>query len=314
MVGGVVMGREFLIFSAGEYPQGDYRNIEVLQRFVERFNGNKQRLACFVGHKNPWEVRTDSDEFSHGEVNQLRINQRGDIYATEYELDDFLKEAIATGKLLCVSPEIYGDPQKEIDIFGLAFLGRTPSQNPFAVLPAMFGKSELGSCVGSFGIRKLKAIFRKREEDTEMTDEEKKAFAKMQERLDVIEKENTDLKKQSADFSAKLSATVTSDADKERIAFFGKARDEGKITPAEYDSMMKIDASLADNETARKAFREMIDGKKKVEMGHTVTGEGATESSPDNFSVGEIKRFQRENNIASFEEAAKLFSKKVEGK
>jgi len=314
--------KEFLIFESGKYPQGDYSNIEILGKFVEKFNSNKQRLSCFVGHKYSWEMRTDADEFSHGEINELRINQKGQVFAVDYSLDDYLKEAVATGKLLCCSPEIYGDPTKEIDIRGLAFLGRTPSQNPYAVLPQMFGvKNEFSDCIGSFSINTLKRYFKQSVNTTDinnegvdipMTDEEKKQFQVLQDRLTALESSNIELKTQNENFSKVITGNATADLQKESKDFFSKLQAEGKVAPAFFEKAVDLDSTLQGDE--KKKFREMFSTMEPIIKPETHTLTGQLSDSSDNFSVDEIKRFQAENKISSFEEAAKLFQRKVGGK
>lgn len=263
------MPKEFLIFEAGVYPQGDYSNREVLTEFVNRFNNNKQRLPVFVGHKEKYEQNTEEDEFAHGEITELRINARGQIFATNYTFDDYLKSLIATKKVLSVSPEIVGDPQKQIDVTGVAFLGRTAPANFNTALPEFFERKEEGNTrVGNFSIKDIVRKF------------------KYQEILKKYREEKNE----------------------ESRAYFSKLLEKAKITPAVFDKVVEFDMKLPSE--LKSQFREIFEKLKPVVVleKHTLDSK---QEQPRKFSYQEIVKFQKQNNIATFEEAAKLLYMEV---
>lgn len=300
------MKKEFLIFEKGKYPQGDYSNIDVLTEFVNRFNETKIRIACFVGHR--FYATTDEDELAHGEITELRINQKGQIFAVDYEFDDYLKEKIAKKQLLYVSPEIIGDPQKQIDITGVAFLGRTPPQNPYAILPAFFSFlgirnkeqiKEESNFVGYFNLQKdfvTSLIVHNKEDNCAMTQEEKALFEKMQKELEETKK-----------IVFALSKNFKNDEENTRL-FFENLVKEGRLTPVLKDKFVSFALTLTDDR--REEFKNLIaDNLPKLFdlSGHVANRE---KKSDELDVVSKIKLFQKENNIKSFYQAAKLYYEK----
>lgn len=304
------MPKEFLFFEKGKYPQGDYSNMDILNEFVDRFNNTKLRMSFFVGHKYPWDIKSEDDELAHGEGLELRINQRGQIFMVNYECDDYLKEKIAKRQLLWCSPEIIGDPAKQIDITGLAFLGRTPPQNLSAIVPALFGFDDKEKIKSYFiGIFKLEKDFtksflienKKEEDQNPMTEEEKKAFAIMQntiktqgELLEKLDKQQTQFQKSNTEEDAKV--------------FFSKLKDDGRILPALTEKFVSFDSKLTDEQ--RKEYRKLFSETEKI----VDTSGKHTANKPEDENTGDvysqIKVFQAENKIKSFEEAATAFHAK----
>ncbi|MBN2546559.1 MAG: hypothetical protein JXB50_12235 [Spirochaetes bacterium] len=311
------MPKEFLIFEKGKYPQGDYSNIDILSEFVERFNNTKIRMSCFIGHKYPWQQTTEDDELAHGEITNLRINQRGQIYAVDYDLDDYLKEKIAKKQLLFCSPEIYGDPNVKIDIAGLAFLGRSAPQNPFALLPQLFNfKTESKIQDNLIGTFKFENDFFKsfsnnnkinKEDENPMTEDEKKMFQdtmnivkntasaleSVSKRLETIEKTQSDFNRQNKTEDSKT--------------FFQKLIDEGKLPPVMFEKVSNFDSKL--NDELKPDFRSIFLNMEKIV---DTSGAHFAQTGNDNDAgsgdvTAKIKAFQAENKIKSFEAAAEAY-------
>lgn len=311
------MSKEFLIFKAGVYPQGDYSKKEVIDDFVNRFNANKQRMPVFIGHKSSWKISSDDDELAHGEIVELRANTRGEIWAIDYWFDDFVIERIAKRQLLNCSPEIYGDPQEKIDILGLALLGRTPPANPSAVLPLNFNKDSIKSdFIGCFKLERRLMIFSKNKYnkgDKPMTEEEKKMFSQMQEDFKSLNNSFSEAKKkieqlenEKSAFAKEKETILKEKNEAESKAFFLKLQDEGKITPAIFEKAVNIDSKMRDDE--KTAFRELFSSLNPiVGLGNHILKK--KDNISGDFSVEKIRLFQKEHNIESFEDAAILFYK-----
>ena len=117
-------------------------------------------------------------------------------------------------------------------------------------------------------------------------------FAAQNERLAALQKENTELK----------------DAGKrsESEAYFGKLRDEGKITPAQFSNTVGIDCTLEGEE--RKNFRALFAGATpQVDLSgtHAAPKGKAPEARSENAGLtAKIRAFQKEKRLDSFAEAA----------
>jgi len=207
--------KKFLIFKTGEYPQGDFSNIEVFEKFVEKFNNSKTVITCFVGHR--W-VKEEYDEYSLGEISELSIEGNGKIYATEYELSDHLLNLIDEKKLRYVSVELAGN-KEEIRITGVAFLGRTPPQIKETILPFENGKT---IPVGFFEFdRNVFKKNKKNKGDLSMDKDELKEFSKKLEEMDKkvseLVDENKKLKEENAKFSQAQNEKNKLETEKEFV-------------------------------------------------------------------------------------------------
>ncbi|HPO48700.1 MAG TPA: hypothetical protein PLO89_00090 [Spirochaetota bacterium] len=272
------MPQEFLIFKSGTYPQGEYDK-ERLSKYIESFNSSKDEIPLFIGHK--WFSSTDEDELSHGWIKQLRIDGQGKIFATDYEMDDYLKEKIAKKNLKKVSIEIFGNgsEEKPFQILGVAVLGRTPPAVNQTFLPNIFQKifgkeenKEEKTNFFSFDIDEdLKKSFSQQPSDEgnltkgeePMTEDEKKAFADMQNSITQLSNENKQLKE---DF-AKLASAKQEDNSK---AFFEKKVEEGVILPANLPNVLKTFNSLQTDEQ-KENFKAMFGNDPVTYTGHTAT-------------------------------------------
>ncbi|HOV13033.1 MAG TPA: hypothetical protein PK771_02015 [Spirochaetota bacterium] len=270
--------QEFCIFKCGDYPQGKFPK-DGMEIYVNKFNESKDEIPIFIGHK--WVSFTDEDELSHGWIKQLRIDGQGKVFATEYELDDFAKEKIAKKNLKKGSIEIIGDGSEErpFQILGFALLGRTVPAVSQTFLPSIFqnifGKEENKeekTNFFSFDIDEdLKKSFSQQPSDEgnltkgeePMTEEEKKAFADMQNSITQLSNENKQLKE---DF-AKLSSAKKEDDGK---AFFEKKVEEGVILPANLPNVLKTFNSLQTDEQ-KENFKAMFGNDPVTYTGHTAT-------------------------------------------
>lgn len=309
--------QEFLIFKTGSYPQGNYPR-EGIETFVNAFNASKDQISIVIGHR-PW-VQTDDDELSHGWINLLRIDGAGKVFAVNYELDDTVRSLIATKKLKKCSVEIWGNgtEQDPYKISALALLGRTAPQIAQTFLPSIFGiKSHDGAvylpaedldreCFSATA----PAVATKPEEDMPMTDEEKKEFTTLKTTVSGIETSVGQLTESLKAFTSQGPASSADAKKKNAEAFFGALRDEGKITPAQFETAVSIDVSLDD--TGRAGYRSLFATAKPVvslDGSHEASRSDAPDDTPvdEAQTVADIKVFQAANSIKTFSEAAKLY-------
>lgn len=306
--------QEFLIFKTGSYPQGNYTR-DGIEAFVNAFNASKDQIPIVIGHR-PW-GQTDADEIAHGWINTLRIDGAGEVFAVDYELDDDVKMLIATKKLKKCSIEIYGNggDQDPYKIIALALLGRTAPQIAQTFLPQIFGlKGRDGAvympaedldpeCFSATA----PAVATKPEEDMPMTDEEKQEFNALKGSVTKIGETVSQLSESVKTFAAQGAPT---DAKKNAEAFFGTLRDQGKITPAQFDAAVSIDVGL--DEQKRVQYRALFGSVTPivpVDGSHQAQKNEAPDDSPvdEAQTVAAIKVFQAANNIKTFSDAAKLY-------
>jgi len=134
-----------------------------------------------------------------------------------------------------------------------------------------------------------------------------------------LQDENTRLKAENAALSGRLTAFETKDRETKEVAakqdaeaFFGKLRDDGMITPAQFEKAVAVDIGMT--EDSRKDYRSLFskEGRKPVAglgAGHFASAETAQGERPLNGSlVGEIRSFAKEQKI-SFEEASRRLHK-----
>ena len=131
-----------------------------------------------------------------------------------------------------------------------------------------------------------------------------------------VEMEKEELEKLKVDFAAReaeLAALKKENADlknaekkTEAASFFGKLRDEGKLTPALFEKAVALDARLGDDE--RKELRAMfgeLDAKVDLSGTHSAPKTKAAEHSAGGGTVtAKIRAYQKEKGLATFAEAA----------
>ena len=126
-------------------------------------------------------------------------------------------------------------------------------------------------------------------------------FAAQHERPAALQKENAELK----------NAGKRSESE----AYFGKLRDEGKITPAQCNTAVRLDCTLEGEE--QKNFRALFaEASVQVELSGTNAAHKSKAPAARSESAGltaKIKAFQKEKHLDGFAEAADaLFAEKPE--
>ncbi|MDR0761158.1 MAG: hypothetical protein LBF74_13790, partial [Treponema sp.] len=131
---------ELFVFKAGKYPQGDWPE-ERVQQMVDAYDPeNKIEAPAVIGHRM-FALR-DADQYAHGWVESLRMDQDRKVYATIPEFSLEARHAIAEKKLRYISVEIYefdkvtkGEPPY---LKAVALLGRDNPAVTGTKIPALF--------------------------------------------------------------------------------------------------------------------------------------------------------------------------------
>jgi hypothetical protein len=308
---------ELMIFKAGKYPQGDWPK-ERVQKMVDAYDPEKFYDAPLViGHR--WYGTDDNYQDAHGWVQSLRMDGSGKVFATVTDVSADLKKKVAEKKLKYMSVEIYeNDKRNEKEppyLRAIALLGRDTPAVAGAKLPAYFSlpcggtvcfaKEEehttvFTSRVGAAEIKSFSGEPEKKTNEPEVNMEEvvqaqmeklKADYAAQQAELAALKKENADLK--------------NAEKKKEAAAFFGKLRDEGKITPALFEKAVSLDTRLGDEE--RKELRVLfgdLDAKVDLSGAHAAPKGKAAEGAGTGNVSAKIRAYQKEKGLASFEAAA----------
>jgi hypothetical protein len=313
--------QELLIFKAGKYPQGDWPK-ERVKKLVDAYDPEKFYDAPLViGHR--WYGTDDSYQDAHGWVQSLRMDGMGKVYAVVTDVSADLKKKVAEKKLKYMSVEIYENDKVDENqppyLRAIALLGRDTPAVAGARLPAYFSLASGGivcfakeeehttvftSKVGAAEIKTFSGDGKESNESEVNMDELEKLkadFAAQNERLAALQKENAELK------NAGKKA--------EGEAYFGKLRDEGKITPAQFNDAVGIDCGLEGE--ARKNFRALFAGATpQVDLSGNHAAPKSKAPAARSESAGltaKIKAFQKEKRLDSFAEAADaLFAEKPE--
>ena len=314
--------QELMIFKAGKYPQGDWPK-ERVKKLVDAYDPEKFYDAPLViGHR--WYGADDNYQDAHGWVRSLRMDGAGRVYAVVTDVSADLKKKVAEKKLKYMSVEIYENDKVDENqppyLRAIALLGRDTPAVAGARLPAYFSLPPGGmvcfakeeehttvftSKVGAAEIKTFSGDTEKKPNEPEVNMDEleklKADFAAQNERLAALQKENAELQ------------NAAKKADSE--AYFGKLRDEGKITPAQFDNAVGIDCGLEGD--ARKNFRALFAGASvQVDLSgtHAAPKGKAPEARSENAGLtAKIRAFQKEKRLDSFAEAADaLFAEKPE--
>jgi hypothetical protein len=313
---------ELLVFRAGKYPQGDWPKDRV-KKLVDAYDPEKFYDAPLViGHR--WYGTDDSYQDAHGWVQSLRMDAAGKVYAVVTDVSADVKKKVAEKKLKYMSVEIYENDKVDENqppyLRAIALLGRDTPAVAGAKLPAYFSlgpgavvcfaKEEehttvFTSKVGAAEIKFFSGDTGKKPHESEANMDEleklKSDFAAQNARLDALQKENAELK------NAGKKA--------ESEAYFGKLRDEGKITPAQFDNAVGIDCALEGE--AQKNFRALFAGASpQVDLSGNHAAPNSRAPAARSESAGltaKIKAYQKEKRLDSFAEAADaLFAEKPE--
>ena len=305
---------EIMIFKAGKYPQGDWPK-ERVQKPVDAYDLEKKPQApVVIGHR--YYGNTDEYRYAHGWVKSLRMDGAGKVYADIPEFSAEVRKAMAENKLRYISAEIYEldkfDPEQAPYLRGVALLGRDSPAIPSARLPTLFGfmdsdtltkvdeQEHLATFTRRVSSKEVQTLSAEEtsnhKEDTtvDKTEELQAELAKKEEMLAAFMKENRDLKQAGKKAEAE--------------AYFGRLRDEGKLTPAQFEQFVHIDMQI-DGE-GQKAFRAFFDTAKPVidlSGRHYADKTNAPVSGASESALAaRIRAFQKERNLSSFEDAAKI--------
>jgi hypothetical protein len=324
---------EIMVFKAGSYPQGEWPK-ERVQKLVDSYDPVKSWEAPgVIGHLGRWDAAQNGDEgeFAHTWVQSLRVDGAGKIFAAFSEFSHDLKMAIMEKKLKYCSIEVLEndkiDPNQPPYLARVAFLGRSLPAIPTTLIPAQFSMA-FGSItafqdkeknsttffrkldINEFDFNSASADENKKEEEIPMTPEERIE-------IDDLKKDNAEMKaalnkanERIEEFSKDGEAAKTIDAKKESEVFFSNLRDEGKLPPAVFQKTVDFDLTL--NPDQKKAFRETISSFEKIvdtNGGHFANKEKAGEQIEGNL-VEKITTYQTENEISSFEHAARICKQK----
>jgi hypothetical protein len=304
---------EFLIFKAGIYPQGNVSK-EQLDSFAARFNESKDEIPIFIGHR-PW-GSSDGDELAHGWIKTIRVDGAGKVWASDYDIDDYAKEQIALGRLKKCSVEISGGATvDDLEITGLALLGRTQPAVRATFLPQLFSKifGAAGAEKGltgptAYGDEPLdREVFKSAaggaapsgREDS-MTDAEKQEMERLRAGLSAAEG-------RIAAYAKKESDRAVADRTENAKKFFSDLSGAGKMAPAVADKAAAFDSTIED-ETQRANFRAVFSAAGAIVGGeHLATGTDIPPAPAADGEVAEVKAFQAEKNIATFGDAAEMY-------
>jgi hypothetical protein len=302
-----------MIFKAGKYPQGEWPK-ERVQKMVDAYDPEKKTEApVVIGHR--YYGNSDEYQFAHGWVKRLRMDGAGKVYADIPEFSAEVKKAIAENKLRYISAEIYerdkDDPENTPYLRAVALLGRDSPAIPSTRLPALFGFMDSGVLtelpepehivaftrrVSTKEIQSLSIEETKHQEDrsVDKTEELQAELTKKEELLAAFKQENNELKR-----AAKKA---------ESEVYFGKLRDQGKLTPAVFKQAVDFDIQL--DVAAQKAFRAFFEQAKPIadlSGRHYADKKNAQPPGASGFSLAaRIRAFQVERGLSSFEDAAKI--------
>ena len=318
---------ELMIFKAGKYPQGDWPK-ERVKKLVDAYDPEKYYDAPLViGHR--WYGTDDSYQDAHGWVQSLRMDGAGKVYAVVTDVSADLKKKVAEKKLKYMSVEIYEndkiDENRPPYLRSIALLGRDTPAVAGARLPAYFSLAPGGmvcfakeeehttvftSKVGAAEIKTFSGDTGKESNEPEVNMDEvvqaqfeklKADFAAQNAQVAALQKENDGLK----------NAGKRAESE----AYFGKLRDEGKITPAQFDNAVGIDCGLEGE--AQKNFRALFAGATpQVDLSGNHAAPKSRAPAARSESAGltaKIRAFQKEKRLESFAEAADtLYAEKPE--
>jgi hypothetical protein len=327
---------EVMIFKAGKYPQGDFPK-ERVKKMVDAYNPDAGEAPVVIGHFS-FGAGADTED-AQGWVKSLRMDGSGKVYAEFSDLSDTVKEKVATGKLRYMSVEIYeydkDAPDQPPYLAAVALLGRHMPQVPGTkILPALFalGSGGFAQSVNeeqrtSTFTQKLDAGAAREFAAQEDTAREGSAQNKdTTEEVDGVmsESEKEELKKLQADFAASQSrfeALQKENAElkaagvkAESEAYFGKLRDEGKLSPAQFEKAAAFDGKLESAEL-RTEFRALFqDAAPQLDLsGKHFAAKDKAAGAGNKSLAATIRTFQKEKNLADFQTAADaLYAEKPE--
>ena len=317
---------ELFVFRAGKYPQGDWPE-ERVKKLVDAYDPeNNLEAPAVIGHR-AFAMR-DADQYAHGWVESLRMDKDGKVYATISDFSLEARHAIAEKKLRYISVEIYefdkvnpGDPPY---LKAVALLGRDTPAVTGTKIPAMFSSLFSGGVVNTTDEENhISAFTRKMNTEDiktlsatgDINAEDRKnqredfAMGKTAEEgasVEALEKELEKSRAETAAFQKELSELKNAGRKSDAETFFSKLRDEGKLPPAIFEKAAALDARLGEED--RKEFRSLFSSlEARIDLSgkHTADKKNAPALPAGSADLtAKIRAFQKEKDIASFEEAA----------
>lgn len=304
---------ELMVFKAGKYPQGNWPK-ERLAKMVLAYNPEKfYEAPVVIGHR----AFGMSDEYqdAHGWVKSLRMDESGKVFAEVPSFSSDVIKKVAEGKLKYMSVEIFEndivDKNEPPYLKAIALLGRDTPAVAEAKIPTLFSLALGGfaECANKeahtttftqkMDAGTVKLFSANGAENTtqeeNMDGQNEKLIAEMAAKdaqIAALEKENESLKQAERKNGAQV--------------FFAKLRDEGKITPADFEKAVALDVKMTDADS--KNFRSLFAKNEPVadlSGKHTARKEKSAASFACNADVtAKIKAFQKEKDFTSFTEAA----------
>jgi uncharacterized protein with PIN domain len=311
---------ELFVFRAGNYPQGDWPR-ERVKKLVDSYDPeNGIDAPVVIGHRF-FAVR-DADQYAHGWVESLRMDEDGKVYANIPEFSREARQAIAEKKLRYISVEIFEFDKVNAEqppcLKAVALLGRDNPAVTGTKIPALFSlatggvvntvdeESHISTFTRKVSAEEMKTLSGESVEETAM---DGKDDARVEElRAKLVESES-----KLAAFQKEREDIERAGRERDAQTFYSRLRDEGKLPPALYEKAVALDASSGDD--ARKEMRALFSGMEaKVDLsGAHVVGKGSAARESDSGLPARIRAFQKEKNLAGFADAAAaLYAEKPE--
>jgi hypothetical protein len=266
----------------------------------------------------------DAYQFAHGWVESLRMDKDGKVYATISDFSLEARHAIAEKKLRYISVEIYEFDKVDKDqppyLKAVALLGRDNPAVPGTKIPAMFNSIFSGGVVNTTDEESHISTFTRKvnAEDIKLlsvegqvTQEEAgmgKTAEQLQAELDTSNARIAELEKNAvevATFRRENEELKNAGKKQDAETYFGKLRDEGKLSPAIFDKAVALDIRLGEEE--RKEVRAMFAAlETKVDLSGRHKADKKNAPGPAASSTGltaKIRAFQKERKLLSFADA-----------
>ena len=324
----------FKVFESGKYPQGEF-GAEQVRQIADSYDPEGDIEApCVVGHMNNALAERIENELSHGWVKGLLYIEQdgtGQLWA-DVEPSPELTAHLAGRRLRYVSAELAKRDEGALYLVRLAFLGRSIPAVVTARVPAAFrwiGAPILKTLGLKFAeqsdseeplcfCRKLEfreaGIKEQREEPegptqkeeiNESTEEPKggENMAKISDEQFAAEQARAAKFQQEAEAAKAALAKFQQEQEKAGVeARLAKFRDEGRLTPAEFDQAVGLAMQLQGE--YREQYFAQIGGRPPVlDTSEKAPANKAAPKSGSTSPAEQVRKFAAENNI-SFEAAA----------
>jgi hypothetical protein len=313
---------ELFVFKAGKYPQGDWPE-ERVKLLVDSYDPqNKIEAPAVIGHRS-FALR-DTDQYAHGWVESLRMDKDGKVYASIPDFSLEARHAIAEKKLRYISVEIFEfdkvNKEEPPYLRAVALLGRDTPAVTGTKIPAMFSflsggvvntvdeELHISTFTRKVNAEDLKALSEQGKPKTQEDHDMGKTLEELQAELEQAKAETAAFRKANDDLKA-------AGKKQEAEAFFGKLRDEGKLSPALFEKAAALDIRLAEAE--QKEFRALFaELEVKVDLSgtHTAAKNSApAQANSDADVAAKVRAYQAEHKLETYADAAKaLYAEKPE--